>query len=153
MRALGVDPGLSATGYGVVEGKGVEFRLLARGTIRTSSREPLPARLRHIFAVLERIVREHEPHVVAVEEVFLAKNVSAGMLTAQVAGIVALLADGREFYSFSPRQVKKFICGYGDAPKAQVLGMVEHLLGIQGLGSDHAADALALAVCALLSRR
>ncbi|MGY4707312.1 crossover junction endodeoxyribonuclease RuvC [Candidatus Bipolaricaulota sp. J31] len=153
MRALGVDPGLSATGYGIVEGGGTRFRLVAKGTIRTKSGDPLPRRLRAIFAALERVVEEHDPQVVAVEEVFLAKNVSAGMLTAQVAGVVALLADGREFLSFSPRQVKKFICGYGDAPKDQVLGMVEHLLGTRGLVSDHAADALALAVCALLARR
>ncbi len=153
MRALGVDPGLSATGYGVVEGYGGRFRLIAKGTIKTRAKVPLPSRLRKILAALERVVEEHEPQVVAVEEVFLAKNVSAGMLTAQVAGVVALLADGREFLSFSPRQVKKFICGYGDAPKEQVLGMVENLLGIRGLTSDHAADALALAVCALLSRR
>lgn len=148
-----MDPGLSATGYGVVEGRGLDFRLLDKGTIRTKSRDPLPSRLHHIFSALKEVVEEHGPQVVAVEEVFLAKNVSAGMLTAQVAGIVALLADGREFYRFSPRQVKKFICGWGDAPKDQVLGMVEHLLGVRGLQSDHAADALALAVCALISRR
>jgi len=148
-----VDPGLSATGYGVVEGAGSGFRFVAKGTIRTRAGDPLPRRLRAIFAALERVVEEHDPRVVAVEEVFMAKNVSAGMFTAQVAGVVALLAEGREFVSFSPRQVKKFICGYGGAPKEQVLGMVEHLLGIEGLVSDHAADALALAVCALLSRR
>ncbi|HID09115.1 TPA: crossover junction endodeoxyribonuclease RuvC [Candidatus Micrarchaeota archaeon] len=136
-----------------MEGEGTHFRLLDRGTIRTKAKDPLPKRLKTIFEALREVVEEHGPDIVAVEEVFLAKNVSAGMLTAQVAGIVALLAEGKEFLSFSPRQVKKFICGYGDAPKDQVLGMVEHLLGIRGLGSDHAADALALAVCALLSRR
>ncbi len=148
-----MDPGLSATGFGVVEGVETNFRLVAKGTVRTNPRDPLPQRLRAIFSALKVVVEEYKPRIVAVEEVFLAKNVSAGMLTAQVAGIVALLADGRDFFSFSPRQVKKFICGYGNAPKEQVLGMVEHLLGIDGLRSDHAADALALAVCALLSRR
>ncbi|MCD6321034.1 crossover junction endodeoxyribonuclease RuvC [Candidatus Bipolaricaulota bacterium] len=152
MRALGVDPGLSATGYGVVELQGRSFRLLEKGTVRTKPKDPLPERLWRILTALEEVSRRHEPQLVAVEEVFLAKNLTAGMLTAQVAGVVKLLARGRELRVYSPREVKKRITGNGAAPKEQVIGMVEHLLGIKGLRSDHAADALALALCAVFDR-
>lgn len=150
---MGVDPGLSATGYGVVEGDGKRFELLEKGTVRPGPRHPLPERLWRIYEALEGVVERYSPDALAIEEVYLAKNLTAGMLTAQVTGVVKLLARGRVLLAYSPREVKKRITGNGSAPKEQVMGMVERLLGVRGLASDHAADALALAVCAIFDLR
>jgi crossover junction endodeoxyribonuclease RuvC len=153
MRVLGVDPGLTATGYGVVVEEAGRFRALARGTVRTRSRDPLPSRLELIYRELRGVIEEFDPDVVAVEEVYLARNAPAAMLTAQVLGVIKLAASGRRLRSYAPREIKKWICGNGSAPKEQVIGMMENILGTNGLGSDHAADALAVAVCALLDGR
>ncbi|HHE48059.1 MAG TPA: crossover junction endodeoxyribonuclease RuvC [Candidatus Acetothermia bacterium] len=149
MRVLGVDPGLAACGYGVVEESGEGLRPLACGTVRTSSQAPLPSRLGKIYRELHRVVEEYEPDAVAVEEVYLARNAPSAMLTAQVVGVIKLLAEGRALKSYAPREIKKWITGSGSAPKDQMLRMMEHLLSTQDLASDHAADALAVAVCAL----
>ena len=148
-----MDPGLTATGYGVVEEVAGSLRPLARGTIRTSTRAPLPDRLAKIYQALREVVESYRPDAVAVEEVFLARNAPSAMLTAQVLGVVKLAAQGRELRSYAPREIKKWICGNGSAPKDQMIRMMEHLLSTRDLGTDHAADALAVAVCALFDRR
>jgi len=153
MRVLGVDPGLIATGYGVVEEGPGGLRPLARGTVRPPRGAPLPERLAEIHRRLSEIVAEYQPDVVAVEEVYLARNTSSAMLTAQVLGVVKLVAEGRKLRSYAPREVKKWICGSGSAPKEQMIHMMEHLLSAKELESDHAADALAVAVCALFDQR
>ncbi|MCX7844860.1 MAG: crossover junction endodeoxyribonuclease RuvC [Candidatus Bipolaricaulota bacterium] len=151
-RVLGVDPGLAATGYAVVAEEGGGFRLLAQGTVRTAAEEPLPARLGRIHAALSQVVAAWDPWAVALEDVYLAKNAPSAMYTAQVTGVVLLLAQGRRVFHYAPRAVKRWICGNGGAPKEQVWRMVAHLLGAQP-SSDHAADAAALALCALLEAR
>lgn len=153
MRVLGVDPGLTATGYGVVEEEDEGLRPVARGTVRTSSKAPLPDRLAKIYHALRQVVEEYRPDAVAVEEVYLARNAPSAMLTAQVLGVVKLAAHGCELRSYVPREIKKWICGNGSAPKDQMIRMMEHLLSTRELGTDHAADALAVAVCALFDRR
>jgi len=151
-RVLGVDPGLSATGYAVVEGRGTRFVVLDAGTIRTYPGTVLPERLGHIHDRLAQAVVAYEPRAVAVEEVFLARNAPSAMGTAEVIGIVKLLARGRELHCFPPRQVKKWICGNGSAPKEQMLAMVQALASGDGpemeAWSDHAGDAVAIALCA-----
>lgn len=148
-KVLGVDPGLTATGYAVVAEDGGSFRLLAEGTVRTKARDPLPDRLSHIHQELAQVVRAWDPWAVALEEVYLARNAPSAMYTVQVTGVVLLLAQGREIFWYAPREVKRWICGNGGAAKEQVWHMVAHLLGCRP-GSDHAADAAALALCALL---
>ncbi len=151
-RILGVDPGLSSTGYAVVEGRGRRFVVLDAGTIRTRPGIPLPERLGLIHDALAQAIVAFDPRAVAVEEVFLARNAPSAMATAEVIGIVKLLARGREIRSFPPRQVKKWICGNGTAPKEQMLAMVKALVSGDGpemaKWSDHAGDAVAIALCA-----
>lgn len=151
VRVLGVDPGLAATGYAVVAGGRDGFVVLEAGTIRTRADTPLPERLGEIHDRLLRALVEFDPHGVAVEEVFLAQNAPSAMATAEVIGIVKLLARGRKLRAYPPRAVKKRICGSGSAPKEQVLAMVRALVGGKGAEawSDHAGDAVALALCAL----
>lgn len=147
---MGVDPGLTATGFGVVEEER-GYRVLAVGTVRPKPHLPLPERLGQIRAELLAVVEAWQPEVVAVEEVYLAHNAPSAMLTAQVVGVVKLVAQGRQLFTYAPREVKKWICGTGTAPKEQMMRMTQGLLGLSGQKlSDHAADALALALCALL---
>lgn len=148
-KVLGVDPGLAATGYAVIGEDGRGFRLLVEGTVRTEATEPLPARLGRIYQTLAQVVETWDPWGVALEDVYLARNAPSAMYTVQVTGVVLLLAQGREVFRYAPRAVKRWICGNGSAPKEQVWDMVAHLLGRRP-SSDHAADAAALALCALL---
>ncbi len=153
MRALGVDPGLTATGFGVIETDGDGFWVLISGTDRPPKDAPLPDRLASVYACVCQVVEDFRPDVVAVEEVFLARNVPSAMLTAQVLGVVKLAAVGRRLRSYAPREIKKWVCGTGSAPKEQMMGMMGHLLGGYVPPSDHAADALAVALCALMDGR
>lgn len=148
-KILGVDPGLTATGYAVVAGSARSFRLLAQGTVRTRAEEPVAERLARIHQELARVVATWDPQGLALEEVYLARNAPAAMFTAQVCGVVLLLGQGREIFTYAPRTVKKMICGNGAAPKQQMMKVVAHLLGDMP-STDHAADAAALALCALL---
>ncbi len=148
-KVLGVDPGLTATGYALVAGNSGDFRLLAQGTVRTRAGELLPERLGRIHRTLAQVIETWDPEALALEEVYLARNAPAAMFTVQVCGVVLLLAQGRRIFTYAPRQVKRQICGNGAASKEQVMRMVSHLLG-EDLATDHAADAAALALCALL---
>lgn len=150
MRVLGVDPGLSATGYAVVTDEDRALRALVSGTVRPDPHQPLPQRLGQIHQELSALLRQWEPEGLALEEVYLGRNAPSAMATAQVVGVVLLLAQGLLVFTYAPRQVKKWICGSGKAPKEQVVAMVAHLLGQDGWESDHAADAAAVAICALL---
>jgi len=151
-RVLGVDPGLTATGYAVVTSRPHGFHVLTAGTVRTQAGMPLPDRLGTIHDVLAHVVNRFAPQGVAVEAVYLARNAPSAMATAEVVGVVKLLARGRELHTFPPRQVKKWICGNGSAPKEQVMSMIQDLTGDAGIAGDHTADAVAVAICALLQR-
>lgn len=151
-RVLGVDPGLGATGYALVAEVDGRFRLLAQGTVRTSRDEPLPERLARIHGELAKVVESWDPDGLALEEVYLAKNAPAAMFTVEVCGVVLLLGRGRRVFTYSPREVKKRVCGTGSAPKEQMMRMIAHLLG-EAPRTDHAADAAALALCALLEEK
>jgi len=153
VRALGVDPGLTATGYGVIESDGERFSVLVAGTERPLKDAPLPERLASVHGCVCQVVEAFRPDVIAVEEVFLARNLPSAMLTAQVLGVVKLAAVGCRLRSYAPREIKKWVCGTGSAPKEQMMGMMGHLLGGYVTPSDHAADALAVALCALMDGR
>lgn len=149
LRVLGVDPGLTATGYAVVEELSGRFRLLAQGTVRTRASDPLPERLGQIHRELAQVVNTWNPSALSLEEVYLARNAPSALFTVQVCGVVLLLGQGRRILIYSPRVVKRKICGTGAASKEQMMGMIASLLGEPPL-TDHAADAAALAICALL---
>lgn len=153
MRVLGVDPGLTRCGVGVVEsGRGRKVSCLAVGVVRTPADDELPARLRTVADGVEDWMRAHEPEVVAIERVFSQHNVRTVMGTAQVSGIVALAAARRDIpVAFhTPSSVKAAISGSGRADKKQVTAMVTKILGMtEPPKPADAADALALAVCHL----
>lgn len=148
---LGVDPGLTRCGFGVVEGRGGRtLDEIGHGVIRTLATEDLGPRLAVLAAGLDRVIIEHQPEVVAVERVFSQHNVRTVMGTAQAAGVAILVATsaGLPVVLHTPSEVKAAVTGSGRAAKAQVSTMVTRLLGLSTTPSPaDATDALALAIC------
>jgi len=153
MRVLGVDPGLTRCGVGVVEGgPGRPLRLVAVGVITTPADLALPQRLLRIEEGLVEWVSEHHPDVVAVERVFADHNVLSVIGTAQAAGLAMLVGarNGLPVHTHTPTEVKAAITGSGRADKAQVGTMVARLLKLAAAPKPaDAADAVALAICHL----
>ncbi len=153
MRVLGVDPGLTRCGVGVIEGvPGRPPTLVAVGVITTGASEPLPQRLVAIEAGLEEWIGTHSPDAVAVERVFADQNVLSVIGTAQAAGIAMLVAARRGIavHTHTPTEVKAAITGSGRADKAQVGTMVSRILKLDAPPKPaDAADAVALAICHL----
>lgn len=153
MRVLGVDPGLTRCGLGVVEGStGRQLSVVAVDVVRTSAAAELGERLVDIAAALEDWVERFEPDAVAVERVFSQHNVRTVMGTAQVSGlaIVAATRHGIPVVLHTPSEVKAAVTGSGRADKAQVTTMVVRLLRLTERPSPpDAADALALAMCCI----
>ena len=153
MRVLGVDPGLTRCGLGVVDGGptgGREVRFVAVDVVRTPADAPLARRLLAVGDEVERWIAVHRPDVVAVERVFSQHNVRTVMGTAQASGVVALLAAraGLPVAFHTPSEVKAAVTGEGRAGKQQVTAMVTRLLGLtEAPRPADAADALALAIC------
>ncbi|MDR7303270.1 crossover junction endodeoxyribonuclease RuvC [Haloactinomyces albus] len=153
MRVLGVDPGLTRCGVGVVEdGRAREVTCLAVGVVRTPAEDELSTRLMAVADTVEQWMHTHRPDVVAIERVFSQQNVRTVMGTAQVSGVVALAAARRSLpVAFhTPSAVKAAISGSGTANKKQVTAMITKILGLETAPKPaDAADALALAVCHL----
>lgn len=151
MRVLGVDPGLTRCGVGIVDGApGRPLTLHRVEVIRTSPGSPTGERLMAICDQLEAMIREHRPDAVAVERVFSQHNVTSVMGTAQAAGIAMLAATraGVPVALHTPTEVKAAVTGSGSADKAQVGAMVTRLLRLSAAPKPaDAADALALAIC------
>jgi crossover junction endodeoxyribonuclease RuvC len=151
VRVLGVDPGLTRCGLGVVDGgSGRAVSCVAVDVVRSGSDLPLERRLLTVAAVVEEWIAHHRPDVVAIERVFSQHNVRTVMGTAQASGVVALLAAraGLPVAFHTPSEVKAAVTGTGRAGKEQVTTMVTRLLGLaEAPRPADAADALALAVC------
>jgi crossover junction endodeoxyribonuclease RuvC len=151
VRVLGVDPGLTRCGLGVVDGTGGrQVRCVAVDVVRTPADAPLEQRLLAVGAEVERWIARHRPDVVAIERVFSQHNVRTVMGTAQVSGVAMVTAArrGLPVALHTPSEVKASVSGSGRADKTQVGLMVTRLLGLQSVPAPaDAADALALAIC------
>lgn len=152
MFVVGVDPGLSRCGYGVLERSGRRPRAVAAGIVRTDPALPVAERLLALRTDLRALLAEHGPAVVAVERVLFQVNARTAISVAQAAGVVMVegAAAGCQVVEYSPNQVKQAVAGFGGADKEQVMRMVQALLGIQRpLRPPDAADAVAVALCHL----
>lgn len=145
---LGIDPGLANTGWGVVQQKGGTLTCLAYGCISTASSSALPARLAKITQQVGAVVARYTPSAIGIESVWFGDNTSSAFATGQARGAALVACENLEFAEFTPRQIKLAIVGTGTAEKDQVAYMVQQLLGLAELPTpDHAADALAAAIC------
>jgi crossover junction endodeoxyribonuclease RuvC len=147
---LGIDPGTASTGFGLVERRGGAMVSLGGGVISTSADEPLERRLAAISDSIEELIAEHRPAALAVEDIFFGRNVRTAFAVGQARGAVLATAGagGVPCFAYTPQAVKLAVCGSGRAGKEQVQRMVAALLGLSAApASDHAADALAVAIC------
>jgi crossover junction endodeoxyribonuclease RuvC len=147
---LGIDPGVAHTGFGVVLTRGQQLAALDGGVIGTGPEEPLERRLARLYARVCDLIKEHEPAALAVEDLFFGQNARSAFAVGQARGVVILAAGihGIPCYSYTPQAVKQAVCGSGSAEKDQVQRMVGALLALPELPQpDHAADALAVAIC------
>jgi crossover junction endodeoxyribonuclease RuvC len=150
MIVLGIDPGTANTCFGVVARRGGRLVALDGGVIDTPAGLPLERRLATIFARIEELLDQHAPAAVALEELYFGANARSAFAVGQARGVV-LLAAGRRGIAcagYTPQQVKGAVCGSGRAAKDQVQRMVQALLALDAPPApDHAADALAVAIC------
>jgi crossover junction endodeoxyribonuclease RuvC len=150
MIVLGIDPGLANTGYGVVARRGGRLVALDGGVVRTPAGASTERRLGDLHEALSALLAEYEPTAMALETLYFGQNARSAFAVGQARG-VAMLCAGQaaiECFSYTPQQVKGAVCGSGAAPKEQVSRMVAALLALAAPPSpDHAADALAVAIC------
>jgi len=155
MRVLGLDPGLTSAGYGLVERCDGTIRAIDFGAIRTP-RGPVPGRLAMLYERLEELIAAHAPDAVAVERVIFDANARTAMYVGQAAGIALLAAAraGCEVAEYTPSEVKLSVTGDGRADKASVQAMIARLLHLSDIPKPaDAADALGLAVTHLHARK
>lgn len=150
MIVLGLDPGLANTGWGIVEERRGSCRCRAYGCIRTTADLDLAWRLRRIVDELSLVANRYHPNVAAIESIFFGANTRSAIPTAHARGaaLVACSFAGIEVGEYTPMQIKQAVVGTGAADKQQVTYMVRNLLHLDhDPRPDHAADALACAVC------
>lgn len=149
MIILGIDPGFARTGYGIIEEKNKNLRMLDYGCLSTPAGLIFEKRLKKIREGLTDLIKKYKPDVCAVEKIFFCKNTKTAIDVGQARGVVILTAAEKnlKIREFTPLQVKQFITGYGKAEKGQIQKMIKILLGLKEIPKpDDAADALALAI-------
>lgn len=152
-RILGLDPGSQRTGYGLIDVAGADYAHVAHGCIPAGAGE-LPERLRTIFKAVRALIEEHRPDEVAIERVFVNRNVDSALKLGQARGAaLCAVPDGTAVFEYSPRAVKLALVGFGGAEKSQVGHMIRALLRLAVQPAADPADALAIAVCHAHSRR
>jgi crossover junction endodeoxyribonuclease RuvC len=147
---IGIDPGLSGTGYGILEKKNSRLYHIAHGVIKTEAGVPMGIRLVHIANQLKKVIKTFAPKQAAVETLYFLKNIKSALPVAQVRGIIIYLLSeyGIEAGEYTPLQVKQAVVGRGRAEKRQIQEMLKMILGLNEIPTpDHAADALAVAFC------
>ncbi|MCX7816783.1 MAG: crossover junction endodeoxyribonuclease RuvC [Syntrophales bacterium] len=149
MVVLGVDPGSVVTGYGVIRSESSDLIPVSYGEFVVGKGETLSFFLMRLFENLKKIINETCPDVMAIEQIFLGKNVKSLIKQGHVRGVIILAGSsyGLPVYEYSSLEVKKAVTGYGRAGKSQVQRMVQRILGITEIPGEDAADALAVALC------
>jgi crossover junction endodeoxyribonuclease RuvC len=150
MTILGIDPGLASLGWGIVQSESGRLSHIAHGVFTTEAKSLPEARLLFLYTEITRLIDIYHPDQAAVEKLYFMKNVTSGLPVAEVRGVILLaIAQARLLLGqYDPTQIKSSVVGAGHADKAQVQEMVRLLLGLAAIPKpDHAADALAVAVC------
>jgi len=154
VKVLGIDPGTAACGYGIVHESEGRLRATVHGCWSTPAGQRLDLRLKTIFEGVAALIAEHAPDAVALEESYVGADARIALSVGQARGAVLVAAAnaGVACCEYAPARVKQAICGYGRAEKAQMQRMVKMILALPELPTpNHAADALAVAICHALS--
>jgi len=154
VRVLGIDPGTAACGYGIVHESDGRLRAIIHGWWRTPAGTRPELRLKTIFDGVAGLIAEHAPDAVVLEESFVGADARIALSVGQARGAVLVAAAnaGLDCAEYAPARVKQAVCGYGRAEKAQVQRMVKAILALDAVPKpNHAADALAVAICHALA--
>ena len=149
-RVIGVDPGLSITGFGILDYKGANIQVVAYGTIKPPAGEALPNRLEYLNSHMTELLEKFEPKAMAIEDTFFSKNVKSALLLGQARGVLLLAAASKGIPSveYAPRKVKQSVVGNGAADKKQVQYMVQQILKMdEPIKPLDISDALAIGLC------
>jgi crossover junction endodeoxyribonuclease RuvC len=147
---MGIDPGAANLGFGIVRVEGNRVVALDGGVVETGPEMSMERRLERIHVALGDLMSWHEPRALAIEQVYFGRNVGSAMAVGQASGVAMLAAAQRgiDCFAYTPQAIKMAVCGSGAAGKGQVQRMVGTLLGLPDPPTpDHAADALAVAIC------
>ena len=149
MRVLGIDPGLATMGWGVIESDGYRDRLIQYGALETYPRDTFPTRLGSLYTGVKGLLDTFRPDEIAIEELFLSKNITTGIQVAGARGVALAACQSYtdKLFEYTPMQIKQTITGYGNAEKRQMQQMVRMRLGLTEIPRpDDAADAVACAI-------
>ena len=149
---LGIDPGIADTGFGIIKTNNSKLICLGYGSIQTKANTELPERLEILNFKLDKIIKKYKPDKVAIEQLFFCNNAKTALMVGQARGVVLLCIRQNKLpiAEFTPLQVKQAVSTYGKANKLQVQKMVKLILNLDKIPKpDDAADALAVAICAL----
>jgi crossover junction endodeoxyribonuclease RuvC len=152
IRVLGIDPGTLVMGYGVIESRDDDVKLIKYGALTTQSRSPIGERLSYLYRNLMDLIGLYQPQVMAVEQPFVAKNAQSAFAVgrAQAVAILAAANHNLPCFEYTPREIKQRVANYGASGKEQIQQMVMLQLGLADVPSPNdAADALAVALCYL----
>tara|TARA_Y100000994_G_scaffold138046_1_gene113178 strand:+ start:811 stop:1293 length:483 start_codon:yes stop_codon:yes gene_type:complete len=150
MKILGIDPGLTRTGFGIIDVHSESLKLIDYGIIKPKSSDKLERRLLTIFNDMSSIIKKYSPTVISIEDVFYGKNVKSALLLGQARGAAMLSAASNKItiFEYSAKKIKQSVTGNGNANKDQVKFMVASILNIKNLDIPlDASDALAIALC------
>lgn len=152
---LGIDPGSRATGYAFLQGVGQHASVIASGTIRLDERAPLSERLGSLRRQLDELLDQYQPYTIALEDLFVAKNMRSALLLGHARGVILAAAGLRSIsvVEYAPASVKQAIASHGRAEKSQIQRMVQVLLNLDALPQTDEADALAIALCHSMKSR
>jgi crossover junction endodeoxyribonuclease RuvC len=154
VKVVGIDPGTAACGYGIVHESEGRLRAIVHGCWSTPAGEDVAIRLKTIYDGVAALIAEHAPAAVALEESYVGADARIALSVGQARGAVLVAAAnaGVACREYAPAQVKQAVCGYGRAEKAQMQRMVKMILALPELPTpNHAADALAVAICHALA--
>ena len=149
-RVIGVDPGLTITGFGILDYKGGQIRTVAFGTIKPPVKESLPNRVEYLNTHMTELLEKFEPNAFAIEDTFFSQNVKSALLLGQARGVLLLAAASKGIPSmdYAPRKVKQSVVGNGAADKTQVQYMVQQILKMDEPPKPlDVSDALAIGLC------
>jgi len=150
MLILGIDPGTTIIGYGLIRAEGRDLRCLDYGVFRTASGTESVSRISNVYDFFEKLIKKHKPDKAAIEKLFFFKNVKTVTRVSETRGVLllALEKQGIEINEFTPLQVKQAVSNYGRADKRQVQKNISLILNLKETPQpDDAADALAIAIC------
>jgi crossover junction endodeoxyribonuclease RuvC len=156
MRVLGIDPGTAITGFAVLEENKSGLKLIACGCINTSKIKTDSERLLEIGNDINALIKKYKPQEAAIENLFFFKNLKTAITVSQSRGVVLyeLMKNKALAFEYTPLQVKQALTGYGRADKNQIQLMVKNILKLKSIPKpDDAADAIAIAICHLNSRK